>query len=617
VDLGWMTTAKAAKALPIFGVLLLGGLARFAGLEMGLRHPVHASERAYVESVVGMVEAGRLDHGFHGDPALFYYLLAPGVWLLGPDRWHGPDAYLASRVVVAAVGTLNCLLIYLIGRRLVGSVAGIAAAALLAVSPLDVRACHGVRPEVLLLTFGILALPLLARATLPEPPDLRAGALIGLAAAVKLAGAFLWPSYLLARLGPRPSAPRRLMVAGVLSVAVVLALSPALILHPAGSWQGLSRQMTVYYQGHFGSRMPANLEVYAAALTGALGWVAVGACALGMTVLVRRQPRLWSAMLVYPALVIVANSTAVLAFPRLVLPAMAPLYLASGAGIAWIIDRPLVMRRKGAVLIVLLGALLWMPAGATLRFVQGAMRPSIADRALDWIQSSVRQPSLFLESRREAGPDARPGMMLGIAWPHEVVYLDARDNPWALRRLALDVDFVITGPAGGRWTRGLPPMIDLFAVGAGPDGIRIRRLQARSRYVDLDAELSEPTGELEVVKRGDWWDDWPGQPVPLPKQMTLTFAQPGVVSRIDLLGVLGSQTPRLSVQGPEGEIRWVLGRPPLDEQMGPKSLPILLEPTLADKLRIVSRRRDDVMLSGVAIMGPAPDPAQGFLAPNR
>ncbi len=99
--------------------------------------------------------------------------------------------------------------------------------------------------------------------------------------------------------------------------------------------------------------------------------------------------------------------------------------------------------------------------------------------------------------------------------------------------------------------------------------------------------------------------------------MTLIFAQPGVVSRIDLLGVLGSQTPRLSVQGPEGEIRWVLGRPPLDEQMGPKSLPILLEPTLADKLRIVSRRRDDVMLSGVAIMGPAPEPTQGFLVPNR
>src|SRR5262245_1412791 len=151
-------SAGAAQRAALVAIVLLAAALRFTGLSWGLRHPVHSDERVYVENVVAMVEAGDFDHRFYTYPGFFYDLLAPGVWLLGRERWHGPDAYLVSRALVAAFGVFNVGLAGFVGARLIAPSAGLAAALFVAVSPVDVQTAHEVRPDVILETFGLLAL---------------------------------------------------------------------------------------------------------------------------------------------------------------------------------------------------------------------------------------------------------------------------------------------------------------------------------------------------------------------------------------------------------------------------------------------------------------------------
>jgi hypothetical protein len=595
------------ETLLVAAITLAGGAVRFVGLDWGLRHPPHTDERVYVENVVAMVAAGDLDHRFYTYPGLFFYLLAPGIWLLGSHRWHGPDAYLASRALVAGVGTLNPLLIYLVGRRLLGPMAAAAAAMLLALSPIDVETCHQVRPDILLQSLGILGLLLLHRAAQRTTPDLRAGSLVGVATAIKFTGVLLWPSYVVARLlGGGPRRCGRLLVASVVIPLLVVACTPFAVIHATSYRGGPPAQLAMYYQGHFAARFLGNLHYYLADIAHTLGAIAVAALAVGTVVLLRRRPRLWGSALLHPVVVVTVMSTAVLVFPRLVIPGMPPVYLAAGAGIAWVGSLAVWRAWRPAVLVALLVAAAWAPARASLELATGAARPSIADRALDWVETSVPRPSVFVESRREARPGSRPGIILGIPAPHEVIFLSPNEDLWALRRLALDADYVITGPEGGRWTRTLPAFDDVFSEGAGPTGLRIRRVREHPRYVDLAAE-TDSMSHLDVVARSQWHADAVADGIPLPEGVVITLREPARIARIDFLGVCGDTTPGFSIESPGGVVRSVPGRPPLDEQRGPKSLVILLDPVTTTSLRISAVRRAGVTVGALAVLGlPAP-----------
>jgi hypothetical protein len=46
-------------------VLVLAAFLRFTGLSFGLQHPPHSDERVFVESALGMIERGDLDHRYY------------------------------------------------------------------------------------------------------------------------------------------------------------------------------------------------------------------------------------------------------------------------------------------------------------------------------------------------------------------------------------------------------------------------------------------------------------------------------------------------------------------------------------------------------------------------
>src|SRR5262245_52412322 len=175
-----------------------------------------------------MLGRGDLDHAYYEYPGLTFYLLAPVLGLL---RLHGPGAYLAARAIVAVFSVLNVALSYRLGSALKGPAAGLAAAALMAVSPAEVRVAHMVRPDVILETLSLLALLSFLRLGERARDDVLAGAAIGAAVAVKFTGVLLLPSYLVQRWLTPPRGWHQPLLAGLASVLSFGLLSPYSFLH--------------------------------------------------------------------------------------------------------------------------------------------------------------------------------------------------------------------------------------------------------------------------------------------------------------------------------------------------------------------------------------------------
>ncbi len=219
-------------------VIALAAALRFTGLSWGLRHRPHWDERVFVENAVRMAEKHELDHRFYEYPGLFFDLLAPVLALAGAGQ-PDPRAYLIARGLVAFFGTASVLMVFLLGRRLLDERAGLAAALLLAVSPIDVWTAHMVRPDVPLQTLVLVAL--LAFETLGPRlrGDMLSGLAVGAATAVKFTGLLLVPSYLAARaLAPGPRV-RRTVVAGMIGVLVLLLATPYALVRARAFFEGM------------------------------------------------------------------------------------------------------------------------------------------------------------------------------------------------------------------------------------------------------------------------------------------------------------------------------------------------------------------------------------------
>ncbi len=204
-------------------IVLIGGLLRFLGLGFGLPLQFHPDEHLYREAVSGFAESGTLEPRMYAYGGLAYYPLHAALKTgYALERALRPDAAPESfaryvedeervtryqRGLSAALGTLTLLVVFLLGRALHSSFAGLLAAFLLAVVPLHVRDSHFGVMDVPLGLLVALALFLAVRAAQHGAlrSFLAAGALIGAAAAMKyLPGVLLLPLWLAALL----AAPR-------------------------------------------------------------------------------------------------------------------------------------------------------------------------------------------------------------------------------------------------------------------------------------------------------------------------------------------------------------------------------------------------------------------------
>lgn len=578
--------ARLASGVTLLGLLMLAAALRFTGLSWGLRHPPHVDEAVYVANVVEMVKAGDLDHRFYTYPGLFFYLLAPGVAGLGPERWDGPAPYLASRALVAAVGVLNVALLYWAGARLLGPGAGLVAAALLAVSPVDVETSHQVRPDVLLEGFGIGALLVFRRVGARLRDDAGAGLLIGLATAVKFTGLLMVPFYAALRLlrpGPRF---RGLAVAGVLSVLVPVLATPYSLIHLDRYRQGPVAQLDMYYSSS--PERPSfahEFAFYLPHLRRALGSVGSLLALLGAFWLVRRSWREWLPPLFHPLTVVLVMSTADIGWARLILPGMGILYLCAAQPCAALGGRSAVAGVALALCAIL------PPLAASAAYVNVTSRPWPADEALDWIETHVPAGARLLETREDASSGRGGALEIGVDRSRiELLTRRPDRDAAAIARLIPHVDFVITDRSTREaWAervsevqvfrhllrpRGWP----LGEPVPGPVAIRITRPRhpAVLEPVDLsDAVVlaSEDAEHVPALLDQDPATVWTAGRAQAEPWLEIRFPRETPVAVVELrMADPGSKThppARLHVLGAEGSWRdaaAVDARPPFAEQ---------------------------------------------------
>lgn len=575
------------RRLAIVAILVLAAALRFTGLGWGLRHRPPLDERFFVSNAAHMLARGDLDHGFYQYPGLFYYILAPAL-LLVKDPLHNPAAYETARTLVAVFSVITVALTQSLGRRLFGTATGLTAAALVAVSPLEIRTAHEVRPDVLLECATLWAFLVFRRLGASRREDAAAGAAIGAATALKFSGALVVPSYIVQRaIAPGPKL-RRIVLAGVVSLVAFAVLSPYTFLRGSASLQGMDDQLSF----HFVER-PAELGVagtlraYGGVLTDALGLPAL--VLVGLALLVgRRQWRTWLPLLVLPMVTLLVFSTATITQDRFLLPSL---------GIVAMLSGPVVeaaARRKAALAFLLGAGVAALPLIASIDYVRAIRKPITRDMAADWIEDHYPGGRVAMTVNASLGLDpARfEALPLGLLTPKTQLQ-------------ALQCDLLVVGPgvesgmlrgfdrlfAAEPQTRYSGNRIRVLAV---PDAIRPRYESIDLRRAHLSASQDEAAlGSLRDADVTTAWRTAGGQAPGDWVQVDLPEAR--LLGRIEVVPppddwAQGADDLQVFVtEGPPKLSRCAMlpGRPGFGQQRAPYSQVLLLPEVRAISIRLV------------------------------
>jgi hypothetical protein len=299
----------------------------------------------------------------------------------------------AARGLVAASGVLSVALVYALARLHAGRAAGFLAAALLAVSPLEVRSAHYVTPDVVVGTAMVAALLVLARRG-DGRAEAIAGALLGAATAVKYTGLLLAPAIATERLAQgRGRGIARVALTAAVAFAVCAPFALLQLRHQGS-------ELTWALQSYYGRDAAANRFVQgdtsaAAAplliLAGALGPVG---CALALAApAVFRGRRVILPLVVVVAAAIVALLPANLVYPRHLVPAAVVTPVLAAAGWRGVADLLAARPGRRLLLAVLAVATVVVPAAASGRLVARYLRAPAVARAARWIEDHAAGPA--------------------------------------------------------------------------------------------------------------------------------------------------------------------------------------------------------------------------------
>jgi hypothetical protein len=570
------------EAAALASVLALGAVLRFGGLGWGLRHEPHIDERYFVENVGWMLAHRDLDHRFDEYPGLFFYLLAPVLAWLDPPRF-GPAAYLAARAVVAAFGVASIGLVYVLGVRLAGPATGLAAALILAVSPVEVQTAHMVRPDVVLESFALLALLAMTRVGARTRNDVVAGGWMGAAAAVKFTGGLLVPSYLARRLAARGPRGTGVIVAGLAAVVAFGLCSPHTILDLRGGWAGLATQVGYHYdvRPRGEQAFVGMLTTYGLVLLKALGAVALALAAVGVWQ-ARRQWRRWLPLWLFPLTTVAVYSTAEVHHDRFVVPVLGVLALCAGEA----------ARRTGrrwAWALALAAAI--VPLRSSIDYVSGVRRPSTRDQALEWITESVPAGASVVTAVTDLGVPRDRYRVLPTAGLDEA----------RARLLAQHADVVVAQPiADGALLRDLrivraieplnrhagPPL----ALASPAHAARYEPIDLRAAVVtvseapDRSVALFDGDPETSWATSGPQGDDWIDVALPHPVRLGR------IELRVPGRGRLFGRNIHVSVGpagGPLTRVAVVAGLPPIEPGATAGARQVLLfSPVIASRIRL-------------------------------
>jgi 4-amino-4-deoxy-L-arabinose transferase-like glycosyltransferase len=188
-------------------IFVIGLSLRFFGI--GYPGAFYPDEAANIATGARMATTGRFIPGAYDHASAYMTILgllfsvasvfgdaavrATGSLELSAVQLNPPASlYFIARVVTALVSAANLVLVYCLGRELYSVRAGLIAAALLAITPLDVWEAHFATESHLGVMFVLLGLLFSVRLARGEPRHLAAGVCAGLAQASRYIGGFLF-----------------------------------------------------------------------------------------------------------------------------------------------------------------------------------------------------------------------------------------------------------------------------------------------------------------------------------------------------------------------------------------------------------------------------------------
>jgi len=164
------------KVPPIFWIVLLAFVLRIWGVTFGIGFAYfHTDEPVYARYAKTLLPSFREDiKPRHDFPSPYFYTLAVAtkVGLLANDQFHFIETsqevrdklpIIAGRLVSILASTGTVLLIYLIGKHIIGTHFGLIAASFLAVTFLDIQIAHYLKHDPFCQFFGWLAILLSLR----------------------------------------------------------------------------------------------------------------------------------------------------------------------------------------------------------------------------------------------------------------------------------------------------------------------------------------------------------------------------------------------------------------------------------------------------------------------
>jgi hypothetical protein len=408
--------SRLARALFPSGLALLaivggGLLVRVVHNDYGLPYVFNIDEGSHFTNRAVEMFGGDLNPGYLQNPSGFTYLVHLALrfqfglgWPFG-DFSHVPrqysrdptEIYDTARTLSACLCMVGVVATYWVGRRLWGTLEGLAAAAVLAFAFLPVTYSRiavtdvGTLAPVALALYGAVRI----HAGGGRGAHLLAGAGSGLAVGFKYtAGLVLLPVAIavLARVRRDRSSLSHAAWAAAAAMAALFVTTPYLFLDPATAVRQLSQQAeTAGAFPKLGQEHDSGVLFYLDSLTWGLGWLSALAALAGAVLVARRDAMRTVLLLAFPLALFLYLSLQARYFGRWLLPAYPALALLAGAGVGGVVAALRVGPvRRAAVAAAILAVVLAQPALADVRTARLLGRTDTRTVAREWLVRNER-----------------------------------------------------------------------------------------------------------------------------------------------------------------------------------------------------------------------------------